>query len=429
MQYVIPQWWGAVGDGVTDDASAINAAIASVTGGIPVYVPAGNYLYSTTIALLNDTNIYGDGIIRTKFTRKTGATGICMDATGDADDIVLKDFELDCDFKGTDGIQLGITGAAWGKSGLIENVKITDCAGIGADLSVDGSIIKNLIIENADGGAVGTHQIRFAGSVCNVYGLKLKGETGTTANIEFTGNNVNIFGMFLNDPHLTKAIRFNGDNNVITGLNIVTEDNTKTYTQLVYFESGSQENTIRDVEIEKGATDTITNSVFDNELSNTITFHSSFDRYSQLDVNFIVNFGGGADIPISDTTLTTLVFDNKSSSYAFDFNGDYDVATGKFKPSRKGRYHLGAQIGFSDTLVDQERIELHIFETSLGPAAVSSRQMATSGTNGAQGLNTSLIVDADVGDEYYVVILHSMGSSKGLSAIEWDTFFYGYLIN
>jgi hypothetical protein len=47
---VYPQWWGATGDGITDDSVAIQAAlktVASSTGGT-VRLPIGTYLTSTT---------------------------------------------------------------------------------------------------------------------------------------------------------------------------------------------------------------------------------------------------------------------------------------------------------------------------------------------------------------------------------------------
>jgi hypothetical protein len=44
-QQVYPQWWGAAGDGSTDDTLAVAAAVASVeTSDIPVFFPKGSYL-------------------------------------------------------------------------------------------------------------------------------------------------------------------------------------------------------------------------------------------------------------------------------------------------------------------------------------------------------------------------------------------------
>jgi len=53
--------FGAVGDGVTDDTAAIDAAIAS---GSAVYVPAGNYIYNKTLLINKDFNLEGAGSSR-----------------------------------------------------------------------------------------------------------------------------------------------------------------------------------------------------------------------------------------------------------------------------------------------------------------------------------------------------------------------------
>lgn len=62
-QIVSVKDFGAVGDGVTDDTVAIQAAIDSLTtSGGAVYVPTGQYLLTNTIKVLNgNIAIYGDG--------------------------------------------------------------------------------------------------------------------------------------------------------------------------------------------------------------------------------------------------------------------------------------------------------------------------------------------------------------------------------
>ncbi len=61
----IPQQYGAVGDGITDDSAAFQAAINAVynsghSGGGVVYVPVGNYAFYTNITLPTGVTLHGD---------------------------------------------------------------------------------------------------------------------------------------------------------------------------------------------------------------------------------------------------------------------------------------------------------------------------------------------------------------------------------
>lgn len=81
----IPQWWGAKGDGVTDDYAGLQAAInAKIAGGQTgrVYIPAGNY--KTTRQLVIDSNsvqICGDGA-QVSLILPYFHTTIVLDASG-----------------------------------------------------------------------------------------------------------------------------------------------------------------------------------------------------------------------------------------------------------------------------------------------------------------------------------------------------------
>lgn len=55
--------FGAVGDGVTDDTVAIQAAINSSAGNLAVYFPAGTYKVTSQITIFNDrVMLHGDGV-------------------------------------------------------------------------------------------------------------------------------------------------------------------------------------------------------------------------------------------------------------------------------------------------------------------------------------------------------------------------------
>jgi polygalacturonase len=62
-QYVSVKDFGAVGDGVTDDTTAIQAAL---NASLSVYVPAGTYLISAALTVPANTLFYGEGTIKAK---------------------------------------------------------------------------------------------------------------------------------------------------------------------------------------------------------------------------------------------------------------------------------------------------------------------------------------------------------------------------
>ena len=53
--------FGATGDGTTDDAEAIQAAIDAASGGGEVFFPAGTYLITDTLSLYSSQTISGTG--------------------------------------------------------------------------------------------------------------------------------------------------------------------------------------------------------------------------------------------------------------------------------------------------------------------------------------------------------------------------------
>lgn len=80
----IVTWWGAVGDGVTDDLASINAALAT---GLPIMVPDGNYLISDAITgLVSNQMLYGESIDGTRITH-----GSSMLVATSIDNVVLRD--------------------------------------------------------------------------------------------------------------------------------------------------------------------------------------------------------------------------------------------------------------------------------------------------------------------------------------------------
>lgn len=78
------KWFGAVGDGVTDDTQALQAALASLgnSGGL-VFVPAGTYLFNETLVIGSGQTVMGVGSSNGSTLLYTG-TGSAVDIDTDA---------------------------------------------------------------------------------------------------------------------------------------------------------------------------------------------------------------------------------------------------------------------------------------------------------------------------------------------------------
>lgn len=80
--------FGAVGDGVTDDTAAVQAAVDSSTGR-PVYFPAGEYLFTSPIAWGNkDLTVFGDNCQVSRLVWDGPSIGFDIGTVNDPVDVV-----------------------------------------------------------------------------------------------------------------------------------------------------------------------------------------------------------------------------------------------------------------------------------------------------------------------------------------------------
>ncbi|OGM25780.1 hypothetical protein A3A76_01610 [Candidatus Woesebacteria bacterium RIFCSPLOWO2_01_FULL_39_23] len=119
--------YGAVGDGLTNDTAALQAAInAASAAGKRLYVPAGTYLF-TTLSIPGPEGIYlyGDG--RASILQCTGTgNAITLGEVNLWNRLVLKDFTLQGNSSAGHGLYLAPTGAGNNVViGQIENLYIT----------------------------------------------------------------------------------------------------------------------------------------------------------------------------------------------------------------------------------------------------------------------------------------------------------------
>ncbi len=94
LKEVYPQWWGAKGDGSTNDSFALQAAADSLTKGGKIYFPAGIYLVKNVL-IRSDTHLEGAGnTTRIKLPDNTamGSTALILNAVRN---VTLENLTLD----------------------------------------------------------------------------------------------------------------------------------------------------------------------------------------------------------------------------------------------------------------------------------------------------------------------------------------------
>lgn len=128
--------FGAKGDGVTDDTTALNTAIAS---GAAIYAPPGTYIVDGVV-ITSGTTIIGAGINKTIFKLKSSSTSnkafvtynyaslVGTGSTGGVHSVLLSDFKIDGN-KSANASGVGLA-AYWYKSS-IERVVIGNCGSYG----------------------------------------------------------------------------------------------------------------------------------------------------------------------------------------------------------------------------------------------------------------------------------------------------------
>lgn len=227
--------WGAVGDGVTNDAAAITSAIAAAAtlGGVVVF-PPGTYAVGSQIVVSDNVHLHGAGfseidgtaaadrgatcILRTftgssatvlvsgddcgldkiDFDNASTGTGECVQVTGSRVDIG----SISCRNSGGDGLRIGKTdsGASTANANAWSVHKAIVCGNAGAGMRVDDtntttSLSYPLGLANANAGYCGLLDARSNGTD----GLQL-------------GNcNDNVFSMVVSQTNTGCGIRFKTD--------------------------------------------------------------------------------------------------------------------------------------------------------------------------------------------------------------------------
>jgi parallel beta-helix repeat protein len=133
--------YGAVGNGVTDDTAAINAALQAASSGSDVYFPGGHYAVNGTVELQDKVSLYGAG--RAMSEIYFGASG-SFQLTGASNASRIGRLSIS---------KLGLTNQGGGPTyalqlNFVSRVLITDCIVYGTSVLISG--YSYVTIENCD---------------------------------------------------------------------------------------------------------------------------------------------------------------------------------------------------------------------------------------------------------------------------------------
>lgn len=145
------RWFGATGDGTTDDSDAVDAAVAFCLSSTRcLYIPAGTYLVSSSngggaINITTSVKIYGDGA-KSILKLKTGSTGMVIYAANNVTPIVdftLRDFVVDGNSVATAQLDAGLIQLAGVQHFLIDNLHVKNGTRASAPAGINGIAIAN----------------------------------------------------------------------------------------------------------------------------------------------------------------------------------------------------------------------------------------------------------------------------------------------
>jgi len=392
VKEVYPQWWGALGDGATDDYIAINSAIQSGVKRVYFVKPTTAYAYGTTLTIPAATtglNLIGQSSATVEL-RYTPATGNGIAFAGEADNFEIHNIYFSSPNSST-GIAIDYTGLAVAplRDFIFKNITIT---GFLRGIRVLGGLNGRILLGNGRMSGQGK-------AVANGVGIQVGSDAAHAFNhciIEggyITSYDTNIYNAYCGKLHLK---------NPIIGTAVFGIRNAAiTYAEGVYFEA--LDTTVYnegsgyfwyDTDIGSVGTELVTTD-------NHRLFH-----LKHLPTRVKVHMAGNQAIATGGTpVLVALDTEDEDTEGLFT-----PTVTYKFTASNAGYYHIDLKIIYTAT-VDIKNYIAYIYK---GGVAICTGYATSSGTAGKLTISISEIVWLDKGDIIQVYTEHDAGVNQNV---------------
>lgn len=416
-EHVNVKAFGARGDGTTDDATAIQAAIdhaaATVNGasGAVVFFPTGTYLIGAQINLPNRVGLQGANgrgvVIKLHASFADSYMMVAENGTSSMFGSWVRDIYID-------GRGKNLTALVWAKAwqetcgmervllhfdGTTANgLLLTDGYGGAAYLPLrDIEIFANSTNVNAAGIKVDTISL-VGGFILSIDGITIAGDATNKLPIGIRMVNDSLVVKGCHGEYISDAmVAMDGAGSL--SADTLTGSSADVVDMVVYGGSAAGRVNLRNM-IPNGATGNIFK---DNKTGRHIPVAvGMLAEFTYQPSAFLATLSADLENKTGNGTEYTVLFNNE----VHDYLGEYNPATGQFTATRAGRYlfHVAVKLavpaGGADTVIrlDTSNRSYEIFRGSVANVVSSATQFTATG---------AVVADMDAGDVAYVLVFVS----------------------